>query len=106
MKCHTSRVVPSPTAAGDKARRFRFAFQDSRRREVQAKRRQAIADYLDGWAGSQIVAEEREAGTLLCWVTFTTAPRLPIKAVAAFIKECPHVADGTFRTAQAGSPSR
>jgi hypothetical protein len=99
MTCHTSHVVPSPTAAGDTARRFRFAFQDSPRREVQAKRREAIADYLDGWAGSQIVAEEREAGTLRCWVTVTTVRRLPIKAVAEFIRECPYVARGTFDAA-------
>jgi hypothetical protein len=55
---HTSRV-PSPTAAGDTARRFTFAFQDSPRREGQAKRREAIAEYVEGWAGE---AERVEDG--------------------------------------------
>lgn len=99
MTCFTSRVVPSPTAAGATARRFRFAFNDSPRREVQAKRRAAIAEHLDGWAGAEIVGEEREPGTLRVWVTFTTARLVPVKVAAAFVKECPHVTRGTFKVA-------
>ncbi len=96
MTCATSRVVPSPTAAGDTARRFRFAFQDSLRREVQAKRRQAIADYLDGWAGAEIVAEHREGDTLPVWVTFTTCRPVDVSVAEAFARECPHCVAGTF----------
>ncbi len=99
MTCSTSRVVPSPAAAGATARRFRFAFRDSSRREVQAKRRQAIADYLDGWAGCEIVGERGEFDTLRCWVTFTTARPVPVEVAAAFVRECPHVVRGTFAAA-------
>ncbi len=56
-------------------------------------------EYLDGWAGSQIVAEHRECDTLRVWVTFTTARPVRIKVAAAFIRECPHVVRGTFATA-------
>ena len=99
MTCSTSRVVPSPTAAGATARRFRFAFRDSHRRDVQAKRREAIADYLAGWAGAEIVAEHREPGTLTTWVTFTTSRWVPVAVAAAFVQGCPHVTRGTFAAA-------
>jgi hypothetical protein len=96
MTCSTSRVVPSPTVRGATARRFRFAFRDSPRREVQAKRRQAIADYLDGWAGCEIVSERREGDTLRVWVTFTTCRPVRVEIAEQFIRECPHVVRGTF----------
>lgn len=58
--------------------------------------RPAIVDYLDGWAGGQIVAEEREAGTLRVWVPL--ASRVGGSEVAASLeKECPHVARGCLR---------
>jgi len=91
----TSRA-PRSTAAGDKARRFTFAFQDSPRRDVQAKRRLAIAEYLDGWAGAEIVAERLERDTLRVWVTFTTARAVPVEIAEQFVRECPHVVRGTF----------
>jgi hypothetical protein len=91
----TSRA-PRPTAAGDKARQFTFAFHDSPRREGQAKRREAIADYLEGWDGVQIVAERRERDTLRCYVTFTTARAVAVEVAEEFIRECPHVVRGTF----------
>jgi hypothetical protein len=88
--------VPSPTAAGATARRFTFAFQDSPRREGQAKRREAIAEYVEGWAGAEIVAERRERDTLRCYVTFTTARAVAVEVAVEFIRECPHVVRGTF----------
>jgi hypothetical protein len=91
-------TLPSPTAAGATARRFRFAFRDSPRPEVQASRREAIAAHLDGWAGCEIVNEHRPPGTLRCWVTFTTARRVPVEVAAAFVRECPHVTRGAFGT--------
>jgi hypothetical protein len=91
----TSRV-PRPTAAGDTGRRFTFAFQDSPRREVQAKRRLAIAEYLDGWAGAEIVGEHREGDTLRCYVTFTTTRAVPVEIAEQFVAECPHVVPDTF----------
>jgi hypothetical protein len=53
-------------------------------------------EHLDGWAGAEIVVEHREGDTLRCWVTFTTARPVRIKAAAAFMRECPHVLRGTF----------
>ena len=88
--------VPSPTAAGATARRFTFAFQDSPRREGQAKRREAIAEYVEGWAGAEIVAERRERDTMRCYVTFTTARAVAVEVAVEFIRECPHVVRGTF----------
>lgn len=96
MTCNTSRVVPSPTAAGDTARRFTFAFQDGVRREVRVSRRQAIADYLDTWAGSRIVSERREGDTLRVWVTFTTCRPVRVEIAERFIRECPHAMHRTF----------
>jgi hypothetical protein len=100
MTCSTSRVVPSPTVRDATARRFRFAFRDSSRREVQANRREAIATHLDGWVGCEIVSEHREFDTLRCWVTFTTTRRVPVEVAAAFVKECPHATRGTFQVAE------
>jgi hypothetical protein len=94
----TSRA-PRSTAAGDKARRFTFAFLDSSRREVQAKRRQAIAEHLEGWAGAEIVAERLERDTLRVWVVFTAARAVPVEVAEQFVGECPHVVRGTFAAA-------
>lgn len=91
----TSRV-PSPTAAGVTARRFTFAFADSIRREVQTKRRQAISDFLEQWAGSTIVAERVDRHTMRCHVTFTIVRHMPVNTVKQFIDECPHVVRGSL----------
>jgi hypothetical protein len=106
MTCSTSRVVPSPTVRDATARRFRFAFRDSSRREVQASRREAIATHLDGWVGCEIVTEHRPPGTMQCWVTFTTARRVPVEVAAAFVRDCPHVVRGTFAAVVSQSPMR
>jgi hypothetical protein len=90
---HTSTIVAGPAAS---CRRCRFVFRDSHRRDVQAKRREAIAYYLAGWAGAEIVAEHRVPGTLTTWVTFTTSRWVPVAVAAAFVQECPHVARGTL----------
>jgi len=90
----TSRV-PSPTAAGVTARRFTFAINDALRRDTQEKRRRAVADYLDGWAGAAIVAERVDRHTQRCHVTFTTARAMPVKVVQQFLADCPHVVKGS-----------
>jgi hypothetical protein len=96
-----SRSIPESFGGSSRSRaglrqRFTFAFQDSPRREGQAKRREAIAEYVEGWAGAEIVAERRERDTLRCYVTFTTARAVAVEVAEEFIRECPHVVRGTF----------
>ncbi len=82
--------------AGDTARQFTFAFQDGVRRDVRTSRRKAIANYIDTWAGADVVAERREMDTLRCWVTFTTARPVRIEVAEQFVSECPHYVRGTL----------
>lgn len=92
---HTSRV-PRPTAAAGMSQRFTFAFVDALRRDSQAKRRQAVADYIDGWAGAVIEAERVDRHTMRCHVTFATRRPVPVKVAEQFIRDCPHYARGSF----------
>ena len=63
---------------------------------MQAKRRLAIAEYLDGWDGVQIVGERRERDTMRCYVTFTTVRAVAVEIAEQLVAECPHVVRGTF----------
>lgn len=89
-------AVPSPTAAGVTARRFTFAFNDALRRDTQEKRRRAVADFLEEWAGAQIVAERVDRHTMRCHVVMTTARAVPVQTAEQFIAECPHVVKGSL----------
>lgn len=91
----TSRA-PSPTAAAGHARRFTFAFNDALRRDTQEKRRRAVADYLEEWAGTVIMGERVDRHTLRCHVTIATARSMPVQIVEQFIADCPHVVRGSL----------
>jgi hypothetical protein len=43
------------------------------------------------------VVTVHDGDTVWCWVTFTTARRVPVEVAAAFVRECPHVVRGTFK---------
>ncbi len=95
MTCNTSRVVPSPTAAGATARRFRFVFQAGHTRAVRERRRLDIAEYLGNWVPLRIMAEQAVGNRCYLWVE--AARPVEAKAAADYVQDCPAYVPGTFK---------
>jgi len=84
----------SPTAAGRMTRRLRFVIADVQRQSASIKRREAVADYIEGWMGARIVGE-RQCGTEVIVYVELVRP-VPAKVAAQFIRDCPHYVRDTF----------
>lgn len=92
----TSRAA-RPTAAVRMVRRLRFVIADAARRSASVKRRNEVADYIEGWAGARIVAERR-CGTEVIVIVEAARP-VPLAVAEKFIRECPHYVRDTFAPA-------
>lgn len=86
--------ITSPTVAGRTTRRLRFVIADAQRQSASVKRREAVADYVEGWMGARIVGE-RQCGTEVI-VYVELAREVPAKVAAQFIRDCPHYVRDTF----------
>jgi len=88
----TSGVSDSPTAT---VRRFRFQVAASRERKVQARRREAVVEYLTTWLPLRVIAEHDDGARLWLWIEL----RHPVEVQAAtdYAKECPGYAAKSFK---------
>jgi hypothetical protein len=84
MQRSPSPLVADPPVAG---RRFRFQVKTGDRGDVCVRRRQEVAEYLDGWVPLRIIDECR-AGRLV-WLWVETARPVTPAAAADFVKHCP-----------------
>jgi hypothetical protein len=89
----TSRVS-GPTAAARTARRFRFVFADSYRRDVSSKRRKLVADYVAGWMSGVIVADLRVGADTI--IAVAVARPVSVEIAEEYFRLCPHYVAGTF----------
>ena len=87
-----SSPVAGPTVAG---RRFRFQFTTSEAGAARARRRLAVAEYLDGWLPLRVVAEHMRKRR--CWVWVEAARPVSANAARDFVRGCPGYAPGSFR---------
>lgn len=101
--CRTRAVGPlqavhlpasGPTAAARHVRRFRFVIADSHRRDVSAKRREAVADYVAEWPGAAIIGESQHGTETIVRVELPHPAA--VATVEAFVQECPHYVADTF----------
>jgi hypothetical protein len=93
----TSRVS-GPTAAARTARRFRFVFADSYRRDVSSKRRALVAEYVAGWMNGTIVADQRVGADTI--IAVAVARPVSVETAEAYFRLCPHYVAGTFAVAE------
>jgi hypothetical protein len=89
----TSRVS-GPTAAARTARRFRFVFADSYRRDVSSKRRKLVAEHVAGWMSGTIVADLRVGADTI--IAVDVARPVSVSVAEEYIRACPHYVAGTF----------
>ncbi len=75
--------------------RFRFQFALAVCRRSQAKRRLAVAEYLDGWVPLRVVAEHIDGRR--CWVWVELARRVSADAARDYVRGCPGYAPGSFK---------
>jgi hypothetical protein len=93
----TSRVS-GPTVAARTARRFRFVFADSYRRDVSSKRRALVAEHVAAWMSGVIVADQRVGADTIIEVGFARA--VSVSVAEGYIRACPHYVAGTFAVAE------
>ncbi len=97
MMSFTSRVS-GPTVAARTARRFRFVFADSYRRDVSSKRRKLVAEYVAGWMSGTIVADQRVGADTIILVDVARA--VSVEIAEEYFRLCPHYVAGTFAVAE------
>ena len=90
--------VTGPAAAARTARRFRFTFFDSYRRDVSSKRRALVAEHVGGWMNGVIVADQR-VGTDTVIVVDVARP-VSVSVAEEYFRLCPHYVAGTFAVAE------
>ena len=90
--------VSGPAAAARTARRFRFTFFDSYRRDVSSKRRALVAEHVGGWMNGVIVADQR-VGTDTVIVVDVARP-VSVSVAEEYFRLCPHYVAGTFAVAE------
>ena len=86
--------VSGPTVAAHTARRFRFVFFDSYRRDVSSKRRALVAEYVGGWMSGTIVADLRVGADTIILVEVARA--VSVAVAEQYFCLCPHYVAGTF----------
>jgi hypothetical protein len=59
-----------------------------------------LREYVEGWAGAEIVAERRERDTLAVLRAFTTARAVAVEVAEQFVAECPRVVRGKFEATE------
>jgi hypothetical protein len=89
----TSRVS-GPTVAARTARRFKFVFSDSYRRDVSGKRRKLVAEYVAGWMSGVIVADLRVGADTI--IAVAVARPVSVSVAEEYVSACPHYAAETF----------
>ena len=89
--------VTGPAAAARTARRFRFTFFDSYRRDVSSKRRALVAEYVGGWMGGVIVADQRVGADTI--IAVEVARAVSVEIAEEYFRLCPHYVAGTFAVA-------
>ena len=89
--------VSGPAAAARTARRFRFTFFDSYRRDVSSKRRALVAEYVGGWMGGVIVADQRVGADTI--IAVEVARAVSVEIAEEYFRLCPHYVAGTFAVA-------
>ena len=82
----------APTAAG---RRFRFQVRLVGKAQQRERRRQAVAEYLDGWVPLRLVAEQPDGRQ--CWLWIEAARPVPTAAADDFVRGCPGYVAGSFK---------
>ena len=90
--------VTGPAAAARTAKRFRFVFFDSYRRDVSSKRRALVAEYVAGWMGGTIVADLRVGADTV--IVVDVARAVSVAVAEECIRLCPHYVAGTFTVAE------
>jgi hypothetical protein len=90
--------VSGPTVAARAARRFRFVFFDSYRRDVSSKRRKLVAEYVAGWMSGMIVADQRVGADTV--VVVGVARAVSVEIAEEYFRLCPHFVAGTFAVAE------
>jgi len=83
-----------PPQMQKQCRGFRFAFADSKRRDISSKRTAAVAEYVQAWLSASIVAERRLGSE--CLVTVALPRPVPSAVAERFCRECPHYIRDTF----------
>jgi hypothetical protein len=83
---------PGPTVAG---RRFRLQVKLVGKAQQRERRRQAVAEYLDGWVPLRLVAEQPEGNR--CWLWIEAARPLPAAAADDYVRGCPGYVPGSFK---------
>jgi hypothetical protein len=58
-------------------------------------RRQAVAEYLDGWVPLRLVAEQADGKR--CWLWIEAARPLPAAAADDYVRGCPGYVPGSFK---------
>jgi hypothetical protein len=97
MMRNTSSVT-GPAAAARTARRFRFTFFDSYRRDVSSKRRALVAEHVGGWMNGVIVADLRVGADTIILVEVARA--VSVAVAEEYFRLCPHYVAGTFAVAE------
>ena len=90
--------VSGPTVAARTARRFKFVFADSYRRDVSSKRRALVAEYVGGWMNGAIVADLRVGTDTVILVDVARA--VSVEIAEQYFCLCPHYVAGTFTVAE------
>ena len=90
--------VSGPTVAARTARRFKFVFADSYRRDVSSKRRALVAEYVAGWMNGMIVADLRVGADTIILVEVARA--VSVAVAEQYFRLCPHFVAGTFAVAE------
>ena len=86
--------VSGPTVAARTARRFKFVCADSYRRDVSSKRRAAVSEYVGGWMGGAIVADQRVGADTI--IVVAVARAVSVEIAEEYFRLCPHYVAGTF----------
>ena len=107
--CHQTRMrvtigTSGPTVAARTARRLRFVFADSYRRDVSRKRRAAVAEYAAGWMSGTIVADQQVGADTV--IVVGVARAVSVAVAEECIRACPHCVAGTFAVAAGVAPCR
>ena len=90
--------LSGPTVAARAARRFKFVFADSYRRDVSSKRRALVAEYVAGWMGGTIVADLRVGADTV--IVVDVARAVSVAVAEQYFRLCPHFVAGTFAVAE------
>ena len=90
--------VSGPAAAARTARRFRFTFFDSYRRDVSSKRRALVAEHVGGWMNGVIVADQRVGADTI--IAVAVARAVSVSVAEGYFRLCPHYVAGTFAVAE------